>query len=199
MVATLLFDIGNVIVHFDFGPARARLAQASSVAGDPLEIVAALKDRLEIGEIDGPTFVDAAIERLGYRHGRDAFRRTWESIFSPNQPMWETIAGARERYRLVLISNTSDIHKESLFRDYPIFESFDGGVYSYASRHMKPAPEAYRIAVDELGLRPAQTLYVDDGAANVEAGRREGFVSVLYDPRQHDRFLAEARVLGVDL
>ncbi len=199
MVDTLLFDIGNVLVHFDFGPARARLAEASSVAGDPLETIAGLKDRLEIGDIDGPTFVDAAIEKLGYHGGPDAFRRTWEDIFSPNQPMWEAVARARERYRLVLMSNTSEIHKESLFRDFAIFESFDGGVFSYASHRMKPDPEAYRIAVEELGLRPAETLYVDDGAGNVEAGRRQGFVSVLYDPQQHDRFLAEVRALGVDL
>lgn len=196
---TLLLDIGNVIMHFDFAPAGTRLAAASAAAGDPIELLTPLKRKLEIGEIDGPVFVDRAIAELGFRGGPDAFRRTWEDIFSPNLPMWETIRRAESRYRLFLISDTSDIHKESLFRQYEIFASFDGGVYSYETGCMKPDPGIYRTAIEGLGLEPGETFYVDDRPANVDAGRRAGFVSHHYHPGRHDRFLGEARAHGLDL
>lgn len=196
---TLLLDIGNVIVHFDFAPARMRLAASSLAEGDPLDLLADSKRKLEIGEIDGPAFVAEAMAILEYRESPEHFRRTWEDIFSPNLPMWETIERARERYRLLLVSNTSDIHLQSLFRDYRVFRSFEGGVYSYKSRCAKPDGAFYRTAIVELGLHPGDTLYVDDSVENVEAGRRAGFLSLAYDPRRHDRFRREAHAHGFTL
>ena len=196
---TLLLDIGNVIMHFDFAPARRRLAESSAAEGDPLDLLRELKAKLEIGEIDGPMFVGAAIAKLEYRESAEQFKRTWEDIFSPNLPMWETIGRARERYRLHLLSNTSDLHLDSLFRNFEVFHCFAGGAYSYRSRCAKPDAAFYRAAIAELDLRPAETLYVDDRAENVHAGSRAGLVSVPYDARRHDRFLRDARAHGFDL
>lgn len=196
---TVLFDIGNVIMHFDFGPARARLARSSTVDGDPLELLAPLKHALETGKIDGPMFVSQAISTLEYRESPQEFRTTWESIFSPNEAMWRTIENARGRFRLLLLSNTSDIHRDSLFRDFEIFAGFEGGVYSYSARCAKPDLEIYRRAIAEFGLRAAETLYVDDRTENVDAGRRAGFVSLHYDPLRHERFLRDARAHGFAL
>ncbi|MDG2304508.1 MAG: HAD-IA family hydrolase [Candidatus Binatia bacterium] len=186
-------------MHFDFARTKARLSESSAAEGDPLELLAPLKQRLEIGEIDGAAFVAEGISILGYRGSAEEFRSIWEDIFTPNAAMWETITTARDRYRLVLLSNTSEIHKQSLFRDFEIFESFEDGVYSYSSRCAKPDPEFYRTAIETLGLRPAETLYVDDRPENVDAGRRAGFLSVYYDPQQHERFLREARAHGFAL
>ena len=83
--------------------------------------------------------------------------------------------------------------------DFEIFSSFEGGVYSYSSRCAKPEPEFYRMAIEEFGLRAAETLYVDDRPENVHAGTRAGFISVHYDPQQHERFLREARAHGFAL
>ncbi len=196
---TLLFDIGNVIMHFDFARARTRLAKSSAAEGDPLGLLAPLKRQLEIGEIEGSTFVAEAITTLGYRGSAEQFREVWEDIFSPNGPMWETIERAREHHRLFLLSNTSDIHKDSLFRDFAIFESFEGGIYSYSSGCAKPDSRVYRTAIAELGLIAAETLYVDDRCENIEAATRAGFVSLHYDPRSHERFLQEARSRGFAL
>ena len=195
----LLFDVGNVIVHFDFAPARRHLEAASEVAGDPLECLAALKVELELGRIDGATFIDRAVESLGYRGTRAEFRRVWEEIFSINPAMARTIEQAHSNFPLFLLSNTSDIHREALFRDFPVFGCFAGGVYSYLAHRAKPDAEIYRQAIDEFGLVPAETLYVDDRPENVAAGARAGLVSILYDPLSHERFLWEASERGFAL
>lgn len=196
---TLLLDIGNVLMHFDFGPARNALAAGCDAADDPLETLGPLKTQLERGEIDGAAFVDQAVQAIGFREGPDAFRSIWQSIFTPNEAMWDTVRKAQGRFRLFLLSDTSDLHRDALFRDFSIFRCFEGGVYSYTCHHFKPAPEIFRAAIDELRLVPAQTLWVDDRKPNVEAGAQAGFVSLLYDPSQHERFLREARAEGFDL
>ena len=196
---TLLLDIGNVLVHFDFAPAGQRLAQCSRVDGDPMDQLRDLKYRLETGAIAGADFVESAIEALGFRGTPAEFRRIWEEIFSPNLPMWNVVEVARGRYRLLLLSDTSEIHHQSLLRDFPVFAHFEGGSFSYRAGCLKPDPEFYRLAIEEHGLVPAETLYADDRPDNVAAGERAGLVSLLYAADRHDEFLSAARERGFDL
>jgi 2-haloacid dehalogenase len=52
---------------------------------------------------------------------------------------------------------------------------FDGILVSGEERLKKPDPKIYRLAVERFGLDPADTLYVDDAAANIDAAARLGF------------------------
>ena len=196
---TFLFDIGNVIMHFDFTHAGIRMAKSSFAEGDPMKLLAPLKQKLESGQIDGAEFVSKGIGVIGYQGTAAEFTEIWENVFTPNTPMWESILKIRENYRLFLLSNTSDIHKASLFRDFEIFENFDGGVYSFSAQSEKPEPEIYQAAIDELGLDPARTLYVDDLQENIDAGIAAGFVSHHYHPDHHDLFLNVSRSHGFKL
>lgn len=196
---TLLLDIGNVLVHFDFAPVGRRLEALSATGGDPMERLGTLKHQLETGALDGEAFVAAAVDAIGFRGTAAEFRRIWEEIFSPNQPMWDVVEAARGRYRLLLLSDTSDIHHQSLLRDFPIFSHFEGGSFSYRSGRLKPDPEFYRLAIEEHGLVPGETLYADDRPANVEAGARAGLVSLLYAADGHEEFLREAAARGFEL
>lgn len=197
----ILLDIGNVVMRFDFAPVAAHLAERcpDPKSRAPLEHIAPLKRDLEIGNIDGETFLREASRQLRYRGTTEELRRVWENVNTPHEPMWDTIDRLRDRYRLCLLSDTSDIHRDALFRDHTIFQHFDGGVYSFEMRCRKPDPAMFRAAIEQLKLVPTETLYVDDRAPNVEGGARAGFRSLLYDPEDHDRFLREARALGIDL
>lgn len=195
----LLLDIGNVVMRFDFAPVVAHLAERCPGGGDPMERIADLKHQLEIGDIDGDAFLRQVTRRLAYEGTTDELRRVWENVNAPHPPMWETIEKVRSRYRLFLLSDTSDIHRDALFRDHEIFRHFEGGVYSFEAKCMKPDPAIFRAVLDTLGLAPETTLYVDDRPANVAGGANAGFRTLLYDPEDHGRFLVEARALGVDL
>ena len=196
---TLLLDIGNVLVGFDFGRARPKFQAASTATGDPLERLAELKYDLEIGAIDGDAFVSAGMKTLGFQKSAADFRRIWEEIFTPIDAMWEVVLKARATHRLLLLSNTSDIHKDHLFRDYSIFRHFSGGIYSYSSHCLKPDPLIFRKAIEEYSLVPEETLYVDDLEDNVHVAAGAGFAAVRYARAAHDAFLTEARALGLRL
>lgn len=196
---TLLFDVGGVLLHFDFGPMQARLAPLCPGIEDPLDRIAPLKEQLECGSIDGDTFVQRAVGELGFRGSSREFGVLWANIFTPNLPMWEAIERANGQYRLLLFSNTSDIHHDFFVDQFPIFRLFEGGLFSYRSRRSKPDPEFFQLAIDELGLDPRRTLYVDDREENVAAGARAGFVSLRYDFNRHVEFLDDACAAGFPL
>lgn len=48
----------------------------------------------------------------------------------------------------------------------------------------KPDPEVFLLAAERLGLRPAECVVLEDGAAGVEAARRAGMTVVGIGPRE---------------
>jgi len=202
-IDTFLIDIGNVLVTFDFSIAgRSFQSQGKVPDGrDPIEILLPLRDRLEVGELDTITFAEEGSEALGFGGDLEEFCQIYQEIFSRIPAMWSMIHKIKSRgdHRLLILSNTSSLHHEGLVRDFPIFECFEGGTYSYSAGSAKPDPKIYQVAIEELDLVPEETIYIDDLEANILAGESFGFVSHQYDLADHascEEFVAEQ---GVEL
>lgn len=185
---TFLFDIGKVLLDFDFGGTLHRLLPPG---GDPakLDHFLADKDAFERGDIDLETYLQQALTVLDHRVTRDDFVEAWRDIFTPNPPMWRTVENlAVEGHRLLLFSNTNAIHCPWFLGAYDIFRHFEAGTYSFEEGYMKPEPEIYQRAIARHGLTPQETLYIDDLPANIETGKRLGFRSHRYDLHDHAAF-----------
>ena len=59
---------------------------------------------------------------------------------------------------------------------------FDGMVTSFEARVMKPDAAIFRYTVDKLGIRPEETLFIDDSQANLDAAAALGFATALALP-----------------
>ncbi|UCE87025.1 MAG: HAD family phosphatase [Deltaproteobacteria bacterium] len=77
-------------------------------------------------------------------------------------------------------------------------EHFDAFVESSAVGMRKPDPRIYEHACAELGVPPAQAVFLDDIGRNLKPARQLGMATIkVHDP---DRALAElAALLGVEL
>lgn len=185
----LLFDIGNVLVHFDFTPAARRFAALSDAT--EAEVLARLrpfKDDLESGRISDEAFIKESFQRIGFRGTREEFVTAWGDIFTENPPMIALVEELAGKVPLYLLSNTSGLHKDWLFAKFPVFRHFAGGIYSHEAQCMKPHEPIFRAAIDSLHIDPAHTLYIDDLADNIATGQRLGFVSHHYHPQRHEAF-----------
>lgn len=185
---TFLFDIGKVLLDFDFGRIHLNLPPTSA---DParLDPLLTAKDPYERGEIGTDDFVSQALAHLGASIARETLERAWCDIFTPNLPMWRTVERlAADGHRLLLFSNTSDLHLRWILAEYDLFRHFEAGTYSFHTGFMKPEDGIYRRAIDDHRLDPAATLYIDDLPANIETGRRFGFPSHRYDLGDHAAF-----------
>jgi putative hydrolase of the HAD superfamily len=198
-IRAMLFDIGNVIVKFDFGIALRKIAGHCDLH-DPAEVLAAIdgiRAGYEDGKIDRASFLRGAFDALRY-HGTEAdFVAAWEDIFDPNAPMLALIEQLHGRLPLYLLSNTSDIHREYIFRRYPIFGRFTAGVYSYEAHASKPGREIYEIAIRQLAIEPATTFFIDDLLPNIETARALGFHAHHYHHERHDLLTSELAALRV--
>lgn len=184
MIRAILFDLGRVIVPFDFNRAYARIEAlggipASEVPGKILPT--GLMQRYESGEIETGDFVRQVSELCGIDVPLETFDELWNSIF-PRETIIseELIARLASRYRVVLVSNTNPLHFGMIRKNYPILRHFHSLVLSYEVGAMKPAAKIYRRAVEEAGCRPEECFFIDDMAAYVEGARAHGIDAIQF-------------------
>lgn len=189
-----LFDVGNVILAFDFSIAVEKLRAFGITHESPLAHIEEIKDRYENGELGNEQFVELAIEQLGFQGTKADFVPIWQQIFELNQPMVTTITQlAEQSYPLHLFSNTNGMHVDHFLSEYEVFNHFKGGIYSHEAKSMKPDLPMYQQAIKRFDLNPEETLYIDDLPANIETGKSLGFQTHLYDKNDHAALVA---VLG---
>ena len=192
-----LFDIGNVILPFDFTISARRLAELSHATAEEIfERLAPLLVPLETGTLAPDPFIAEASQRIGYSGDAATFRNILADIFDPNLAMISFIESLKaEGAPLYLLSNTNGIHATFFEAEYPVFALFDGAIYSHEVGMMKPDPAIFALAKERFSLDPSRTLYIDDLAANCEAGAAAGLHTIVYDRLRHEEFLAEVASL----
>jgi glucose-1-phosphatase len=186
---TFLFDIGRVLLDFDFESSLVRLLQSDGAAAERLQRLLARKDEFEAGGVDAESYIAWALATMECSATADEFTHAWRNIFTPNEPMWKHVRElAAEGHRLILFSNTNAIHCPWIFETYPEFSLFPEAVLSYQAGSIKPHPDIYRHAIEKHGLDPSATRYIDDLPENIVAGREHGFRCFQYDLKEHAPF-----------
>lgn len=189
MIRTIIFDLGKVLIPFDWQRGYQALAAHSSYP--PEEIRARIKatnlfESFERGKIQ-PEEVAKKITELLHLNGMSfpQFREVWSSIFLPETILPDEMLGNLHRgYQLLLLSNTDAIHYGWVVEKYPILRHFDGAVLSFEVGSRKPEPAIYQAAIERAGCPPEEIFFTDDLEANVEGARRMGIDAVTFQNRE---------------
>ena len=185
MIKTVIFDLGKVLIPFDFSRGYRAMEKFCGypAAEIPKRIAATdLVHRFETGLVEPRDFVEQLSRMLELRVGYEQFCEIWSSIFLPDTLVPETLlAGIGERYRLLVLSNTNALHFAMVRRNYPLLRHFHDLVLSYEVKAMKPSPAIYREAIARAGCRPDECFFTDDIPAYVEGARREGIDAVRFE------------------
>lgn len=187
---TFLFDIGRVLLDFDFESSISRLFPAGiSAATERMNLLLERKDEFETGRIQVDEYIDWALEVIGSNATPDEFRHAWQQIFTPNEPMWRRVRQlAADGNRLILFSNINGIHWPWVTEEFPELTLFNDAVLSFKTGFIKPQPEIYHHAIGSHGLVPSETFYIDDLAPNIATGRQLGFRCWQYALNDHAAF-----------
>lgn len=198
---TLIFDLGNVIVPFDFTHAYRRLEELTGMTPEQQRAritETGLVPRLETGMIEPEDFVEQLTSALGAPMPYSGFRELWVSIFHRETFIPEELfVSLGKRHRLVLLSNTNAIHFDMIRETYPHLGHFHHWVLSHEVGAMKPSPAIYAAAIEHAQARPEECFFTDDILEYVEGARRAGI-----DAEQflgYDKLLADLRSRGVEV
>lgn len=179
----VVFDLGKVLVDFDYTIAGRRLAAKSQAS--PAEILkfldySPLLFRYETGLMTRQEFFDEVRKMAGYGGTLEEFASFFADIFTEMPAMTALQAALRRKgFRTYIFSNTNDMAIEHIRQAFPFFGNFDGYILSYEVRAMKPAAKIYEALETMSGKRGAEILYLDDRPENIDAGIARGWQTIL--------------------
>ncbi len=194
-----VFDLGKVLVDFDYAIAARRIAACGNVTMAQIAQFIAqspLFRQYELGEVTTQQFFEEIRRVTGFRAGLAEFGECFADIFGPIEPMIQLQAALREEgLRTYAFSNTNELAAEHIRRTFPFYASFDGYILSYQHGFMKPDARLYEVLERESGRRGADILYVDDRPENVAAGAARGWQAILQESPEKSE--AAIRKLGL--
>lgn len=92
------------------------------------------------------------------------------------------IRGLRPSYQTALISNAFNDLRDVLTNQFAIADAFDVIVISAEEGIMKPDPRLYQIALERLGCRPEEAIFIDDFAHNIAGAQAVGLHAIHFKP-----------------
>lgn len=199
-IGALIFDIGNVVIPFDWQAAEDQLrSRSGNGKTSTREDIRALINRFEVGEIPQQVFVTMAARAIGFQGDEEEFIAIFNNIFYPNPPMERSIQRLATRFPLYLLSNTSELHLAYLQRNFKVLQHFADGVYSFRAKCAKPDRKIFQIAVKQFAVTPESTVYIDDLEANVRSASDLGFHAIRYEWRKHVEFERQLAEFGIQV
>ena len=196
---SVIFDLGKVLVDFDWTAAARRIAARTRLS--PAQLLAAMVEAPLMVEYEKGLLttaqVYAAVRQLtGFDGTLAEFSEFFADIFTEMPEMTALHAAVRARgVPTFILSNTNTLAFEHIRRHFPFFANFDGYVLSYEHGAMKPEPRLYEVAEQMSGRRGAEILFIDDRPENVAAAIARGWQAILQQSPKLTR--AEFRRLGL--
>jgi epoxide hydrolase-like predicted phosphatase len=183
-IRALLFDLGGVVIDFDFAGAFRVWASRASCDPNLLAERFSIDDpykQHERGEIPASIYFATLRQSLSIDLSDEDFIAGWNNVYLGIVPgMTRVLSVVQRHLPLFAFTNSNPTHKSvwehlyaSELRPFEtIFVSSDLG-----SR--KPDPDAFELVASRMGFAPGEVLFFDDGPENVEGARMAGLQGVL--------------------
>ena len=202
----IIFDLGGVIADLDIrGMVERFMALGwkpqAGIANFPREgeetrvirnladlgPIAELIGRMDRGDIAGLDFARLILKDCAPDTTLSQVVEAYNSLIVIPRERIEWIASLRQRYRILLLSNIGDLHwtyfqQECARQGVPVSAMFDDIYVSYQLHTAKPEPAIFEHLIEDSGIVPADTLYIDDSPANIQMGASYGLRTRLIEP-----------------
>jgi glucose-1-phosphatase len=184
MIKAIIFDLGKVIVSFDFDRGFQIISQFCDYEiGEIREKILTSTELglYETGKLSSREFFEQIKQTLDLRATQEQFFEAWNGIFDDQTILPENLfAALSKEYKLVVLSDTSPEHIGYLRKNLALFKYFDEFVFSYEVGEMKPAAKMFETAVEKANCAASECLFVDDKLINVEGAIACGLEAVQF-------------------
>ncbi|MCK0159829.1 HAD family hydrolase [Allomuricauda sp. F6463D] len=180
MIKNIILDFGDVLINLDKpATAKAMVQHGFTEITPDLERLFQIYEKGKIGSQD---FLDEVSRHFPKVDGEDLIQ-AWNSIlldFPEERLQFIEQLAQENRYKLLLLSNTNDLHMECVkeqmgMERFNRFKNvFDVFYLSYEMGMRKPDSEIFEFVLKENKLNAHETIFVDDVPENTDSAARLG-------------------------
>ena len=185
MIKAIIFDFGNVICKFDYGPFISKISGHSPKSAEEIADLIFRKSSLhrlyETGTISSDEFFNRTVSLCDLDISKQNFIQAYVNIFTPINSTLELIKALKENYKIALLSNTNEWHFNYAIKPLEIFELFDAVTLSHEVKAMKPDHKIFEDCLTKLALQPTECIYIDDIKENSDQATKMGMTGIQYN------------------
>ncbi|MEA2104487.1 MAG: HAD family phosphatase [Candidatus Cloacimonadota bacterium] len=180
----IIFDLGQVVI--DVQPSIEYWSEIMGVNATEFGenfLLSGTYHAFEKGLISPAKFRDDIRNFYKIKFSAKEFDRGWnEILIKLVDGIDELITNLKDQYRLVVLSNTNEIHIpvfEKRFRT--TMEKFEKKFYSCRIQARKPEQKAFTIVLDYLQIESEKILFLDDKPENIEQAGKSGIRGIVVE------------------
>lgn len=190
-IKNLLIDLGGVLINLN----RQRCMESFKKLG-----FADVEERLDIQQLHGiflqqekglitsAEFRNEMRKMIGKEISDQQIDEAWNSFLVdiPDYKL-DLLLKLRTKYVVYLLSNTNEIHwqwacKNAFpYRTFKVEDFFEKTYLSFEMHMIKPEPEIFKAVIEDAGIEPQETLFIDDSEINCKAAQKLGIST--YTPK----------------
>ena len=187
-IDTLIFDLGKVLVRYDFRKLLADLkydeetaqavADAMFLSPQWTEGDRGVKTEEEILQsfIDNNPAYEQEIRQTFEEMGRTI------SLYSYTKDWMKYLK--KRGYKLYILSNFSKPLYDRCQKELKFLELMDGGYMSWQIHCLKPEPEIFQKLLSDFQIDPSKAVFLDDMIDNVAEARAQGLNAIHFTGRK---------------
>ena len=206
LIKNIIFDLGGVVIPLTPEVAWDRFeALGIKDTRQRMGLYGQTGIFLEVenGTIDALTF-QKKLARLAQQQQPDLFKDQPDPSFSFEQTLWawkgyvegvdisrlNNLLKLKQDYNVILLSNTNPFivawaESDDFSGDgHPLNYYFHQTFYSCQMKDYKPSKTIFQKLIDQTGINPSESLFLDDGQKNIEAAESLGIHGLLVEKNQ---------------
>ncbi len=192
-IKCIIFDLGGVIVDFDFSNFYNSIITQSPVNKPQTPIILEFFRQSDIyhqGLINDKEFYQLACDLLQVCEiDQEHFFTAFNSIISGyNSEIVEIIKKIKEdtNIKLICLSNVNSSHWEFLLnKKWDFFDYFDEFILSHKVHMTKPDEKIFHYAIEKAGCNPEEIMFIDDGLNNIRSAGKLGIIGIKFTNKEN--------------
>ncbi len=177
--SVIVFDLGNVQLPFDYNILINRLNDVDKNLGTKFMNFYKnnynIHRQFESGKLSEEEFIKIMLNVLENKIDAETFCKIYSGVFWVNEDVVSLLPKLKEKYTLVLLSNTNSIHRKYGWGHYDFLKHFDKLILSYEIGSVKPEEGIYRAA-EAFSHKPSSGhFFIDDIPEYVEGAKKLGW------------------------
>ena len=194
MIKNMVFDVGDVLVHFRYRDYMADLGFPEEEIDFLAQnmVLTEFWNRLDMGIEDEEHAVKVFQEKYPqYSDDIALFWKNIEAIVREFDYAPELIKGLKDKgYKVYALSNYPDKLSDLHWKNFKFLKHVDGYLISAKEKMAKPDERFFRLLESRFGLDLKECMFVDDRMVNVEAAAALGMQTVHFTGEDTLEFLS---------
>lgn len=191
MIKTIIFDFGNVFINLNIENAIQKALESFKLESFSEEMIA-FNCLYEIGLVSTNEFLEFYSENFPKLSNEDLIE-IWNYMlkdFPKYRLDFLKQLKASEKYKLILLSNTNDLHINWVKKHVAFYsefkDCFDSFYLSQEINLRKPNSDIFEFVINENNLIADECLFIDDVKDNTDAANQLKIHTWNINPKKED-------------